>query len=220
MKNNEELQHDVQEAIKLESLLNAAEIGVIANDGIITITGTVDTYAKKRAAEHAAKTVLGVLAVVEQIEVKFGKHSKRSDYEIAREIIAALEKQATIAENPILVKVEAGWVTLDGAAKSYAFREKAQKIAEQVLGVRNLVNNIQVKSEKADTVEKSAIEEALIRNWAIDEQTIKVNVFGNRVTLSGMVHSIFQRDEAERLAWNAPGVWTVHNELLIDYASI
>ena len=220
MKNNEELQHNVQEAIKQESLLHAAEIGVIAQDGIITLTGTVESYAKKRAAEHAAKTVLGVVAVVEQIVVKFGKHGQKNDREIAREIVAAIEKQEALAENQILVKVEMGWVALDGAVKSYALKEAVQKVTEQVLGVKNLVNNIQVKSETADKVEKTTIEDALIRNWAIDEHLIEVNVFGNRVTLSGMVHSIFQRDEAERMAWNAPGVWTVHNELLIDYATI
>jgi len=219
MKNNEELQHDVQEAIKVEPLLHAAEIGVIVRDGIVTLTGSVESYAKKRAAEHAAKTVLGVLAVVEQIEVKFGKHGKIDDHEIARGIIAAMELHKVISEMPILVKVEAGWVNLEGEVKSYACKEAAQKSVETVPGVKNLVNNIQVKSETTDTVEKITIEDALIRNWAIDEQMIKVNVFGNRVTLSGMVHSIFQRDEAERMAWNAPGVWTVHNELLIDYAT-
>jgi len=220
MKNNEGLQHDVQEAIKRESLLNAAEIGVIAQDGIITITGTVDSYAKKRAAEHAAKTVPGVLAVVEQIEVKFGKHGKRNDLEIALELINVMGQHPTMSKTNILVKVEDGCVTLEGDVDFYLYRETAQKTVEIVKGVKNLINKIQVNSKTTDAVEKKTINDALIRNWAIDEKMIKVDVFGNKVTLSGMVNSIFQRDEAERLTWNAPGVWTVHNELLIDYATI
>jgi len=87
MKNNEILQKDVQEAIKWEPLLNAAEIGVIAKDGVITLSGTVDSYAKKLEAEHAAKNVAGVKAVVEKITVKFGSSWNKTDNEIASEVL-------------------------------------------------------------------------------------------------------------------------------------
>lgn len=111
-------------------------------------------------------------------------------------------------------------MTIEGEVKWYTQKEAIQKSVEVLSGIRNLTNNIQVKSETADDVEKVAIENALVRNWAIDDHRILVNVFGNRVTLSGSVKSIYQKDEAERIAWNAPGVWNVHNELLIDHAAV
>ena len=220
MRQNEKLQLDVLEAIKWEPLLHAAEIGVIAQEGIVTLTGTVDSYAKKREAEHAAKTVAGVRAVVEKIEVDFGAHGKKSDLELAAQILKAMKLNPEIPQDKILIKVEDSWVTIEGEVKWYTQKEAVQKSVEVLSGIRNLTNSIQVKSETADDVEKVAIENALVRNWAIDDHDILVNVFGNRVTLSGKVKSIYQKDEAERIAWNAPGVWNVHNELLIDHATI
>ncbi|MRX77811.1 BON domain-containing protein [Pedobacter petrophilus] len=217
MKDNEKLQSDVEEAIKWEPLLKAAEIGVIAQDGIVTLTGTVDSYAKKRGAEHAAKTVAGVLAVIEKIEVKFGSMDQQPDLQIATEILKVLKSNPEIPERSLQVKVEHGWVTIEGIVQWNTQKAAVQKSVEILSGIKNVANNIQVKSDTSDEVEKSAIENALIRNWAIDDKGIKVDVAGNRITLSGMVHSIFQKDEAERIAWNAPGVWNVHNELLIDY---
>lgn len=220
MRHNEKLQLDVLEAIKWEPSLHAAEIGVTAQEGIITLTGTVDSFAKKIEAEHAAKTVIGVHAVVEKIEVVFGTDGKKTDLELAAEILKAIKLNHEIPQDKILVKVENSWVTIEGELKWYTQKEAVQKSVEALSGIKNLTNNIQVKSETADDVEKVAIENALVRNWAIDDHHILVNVFGNRVTLSGKVKSIYQKDEAERIAWNAPGVWNVHNELLIDHATI
>jgi len=220
MRHNEKLQLEVLEAIKWEPLLHAAQIGVTAQDGVITLTGTVDSYAKKRGAEHAAKTVAGVGAVVEKIEVDFGTKGRKTDLDLATEILKAIKLNPEIPHHKILIKVEDNWVTIEGEVKWYTQKEAIQKSVEVLSGIRNLTNNIQVKSETADDVEKVAIENALVRNWAIDDHRILVNVFGNRVTLSGSVKSIYQKDEAERIAWNAPGVWNVHNELLIDHAAV
>ncbi|MBC6110941.1 BON domain-containing protein [Pedobacter fastidiosus] len=220
MRHNEKLQLDVLEAIKWEPLLHAAEIGVTAQEGIITLTGTVDSFAKKMEAEHAARTVIGVRAVVEKIEVVFGADGKKTDLELAAEILKSIRLNPEIPQDKIFIKVENSWVTIEGELKWYTQKEAVQKSVEALSGIRNLTNNIQVKSETADDVEKVAIENALVRNWAIDDHHILVNVFGNRVTLSGKVKSIYQKDEAERIAWNAPGVWNVHNELLIDHATI
>ncbi|WP_188414346.1 BON domain-containing protein [Pedobacter mendelii] len=220
MRNNEKLQLDVLQAIKWEALLQAAEIGVIAQDGIITLSGTVDSYAKKTGAEHAAKTVVGVKAIIEKIEVDFGSMEKKKDLDLAGEILEALKLNPEIPANKIIIKVENGLVTIEGEVKWYTLKEDIQKLVEGLKGVKNLTNAIQVKSETSDDVEKVAIENALLRSWAVDTNEIAVNVFGNRVTLSGKVKSIYQKDEAERIAWNAPGVWNVHNELLIDHATI
>ncbi|RNL56143.1 BON domain-containing protein [Pedobacter jejuensis] len=215
MRHNEKLQLDVLEAIKWEPLLHAAEIGVIAQEGIVTLTGTVDSYAKKARAEHAAKTVVGVKAIIEKIEVDFGSLEKKTDLDLAGEILKALKLNPEIPVNKIIIKVENGLVTIEGEVKWYTLKGDIQKLVEGLKGVKNLTNIIQVRSDTADDVEKVAIENALHRNWAIDDHHILVNVFGNRVTLSGKVKSIYQKDVAERIAWNAPGVWNVHNELLI-----
>ena len=96
-------------------------------------------------------------------------------------------------------------------------KDAAKKLVNNQLGVRGVINNITIKSETRDDIEKKDIESALMRNWSIDDDDIRVKVSGNRVTLNGTVNSFYQRDEAERIAWNAPGVSTVDNELVIDY---
>ena len=214
MRNNEDLQRDVQDAIKWEPLLNAAEIGVTAKDGIITLTGIVDSYAKKLEAEDAAKNVLGVKAVVEKIEIKFTRLSEKNDDEIANEVLNALDCVA--CKDKIKVKVENGWVTLEGQLQWNYQKDAAKKSVNNLVGVRGVSNNITIRSEIHDKVEKMDIERALLRNWSINDRDIQVIVSGNRVTLIGTVVTSYQKDEAGRIAWNAPGVLIVDNELIID----
>ena len=217
MKTNEELQKDVQDAIKWEPLLNAAEIGVTVKDGVVTLTGVVDCYSKKSEAENAAKGVIGVQAVVEKIEIQFGATWRKTDTEIATEILNAFKWTWDGSDDKVQVKVENGWVTLSGELQWNYQKESARKSASNLLGVKGVTNNITIKSESHDQIEKEGIEKALSRNWSIDEQSILVKVSGNKVSLTGIVHSLFQKDEAERIAWNAPGVWSVDNELSIVY---
>ncbi len=216
MKTNEDLQKDVQDAIKWEPLLNAAEIGVTAKDGVITLTGIVNSYAKKLEAEEAAKNVAGVRAVVEKITIHFGNTDKTGDNEIASELLSAFKWSWEVPDDKVKVKVEAGWVTLDGELHWNYQREAAKKAVNNLVGVKGVTNNIRIKAESADEIEKKDIERALVRNWSIDDQNIRVGVSGNRVTLNGTVDSLYQKDQAGRIAWNAPGVWAVDNELVID----
>jgi osmotically-inducible protein OsmY len=217
MKTNQELQKDVQDAIRWEPLLNAAEIGVTAKDGVITLTGTVDSYYKKVEAETAAKNVAGVKAVAEEIVIKYGDYGKKNDTEIANEVLNAWKWNWEVPEEKIKVKVENGWVTLEGELQWNYQREAAKKAINNLSGVLGVTNNIKIKSETHDAIEKKAIECALQRNSSIDDLDIQVDVVGNNVTLSGTVDSFYAKDEAEQIAWNAPGVWTVDNELVIEY---
>ncbi len=217
MKTNEELQKDVQDAIKWEPLLNAAEIGVTAKDGVITLTGTVDSYTKKSEAEDAAKNVAGVKAVVEKIEIKFGSTWQKDDNEIAKEVLNAFKWNWEVPDDKVKVKVEDGWVTLEGELHWHYQIDAAKRLVNNQVGVKGVTNKITIKSETHNQIEKKDIERAIGRNWSIDDDDIRVKVSGNRVTLNGTVNSFYQRDEAERIAWNAPGVSTVDNELVIDY---
>ena len=216
-KSNEELQKDVQDAIKWEPLLNAAEIGVTAKDGVVTLTGTVDSYAKKLEAEDAAKSVEGVKAVIEKLEIKFnGGWEKEDDSEIADEIIKAAKWNWEIPKDKIKAKVENGWVTLDGEVDWNYQRQAAEDLVKNHSGIVGITNNITIKDSE-DQVEKKAIERALRRNWFIDDSDIKVNVSDHEVTLTGSVESWDERDRAARMAWNAAGVRSVENDLVVTY---
>jgi osmotically-inducible protein OsmY len=217
MKSNAELQQDVQDAIKWQPLLNAAEIGVTAKDGIVSLTGVVDSYAKKTEAEDAAKNVAGVTALVEKIEVKYPSSNSKTNAEIAAEVLTALKASWDVPKDKVKVKVENGWVTLTGELGWYYQKEAARDAIVSLMGVTGVTNNVTIKSESMESVEKAGIENALKRNWAFYENDIQVQVSGHKAILTGTVDSIYQKDEAGSIAWNAPGVWSVDNELLVDW---
>ena len=217
MKNNSELQRDVQNAIKWEPLLNAAEIGVTAKDGVISLTGVVDSYAKKLEAERAAKKVIGVKALVEGIEVKFSNLFAKTNLEIANEVLMALKSNWSVPNDKVNVKVEDGWVTLEGELAWNYQKEAAKNAINYLTGVTGVSNNIKVRSESHDVIEQEDVENAIARSWSVDANDIRVKVSGTTVTLSGIVTTWYQKDEAERIAWNTPGIWHVKNELAVDY---
>ena len=217
MKKNEDLQKDVLDAIKWEPLLNAAEIGVTVSDGVITLTGIVDSYAKKTEAENAAKNVAGVKAVVEKIEIRFANDWKKNDNEIASDVLSAFKWNWEIPGDKAKVKVEDGWVTLDGEFSWNYQREAANRAVKNLAGVAGVSNNITIKSEVHDAIEKRGIERAFVRNWSMCDQNIDVQVTGNSVTLRGIVDSLYQKEEAGHIARSAPGVWSVDNELVVEY---
>ena len=218
MKNNAELQKDVQDAIKWEPLLNAAEIGVTVKDGVVTLTGVVDSYTKKTEAEDAAKNVAGVKAVVEKLEVKYNNSwGKKDDNEIANEVLNAFTWNWQVPNDKVKVKVENGWVTLEGELHWNYEREAAKDAVKNLLGVTGVTNNIKIKSDSNDAIEKADIESALKRNWSIYDNDIDVQVSGHKATLTGTVDSWYQKEEAGRIAWKARGVWSVDNELVVDY---
>lgn len=215
MKTNQELARDVQEAIQWEPHLKDTAISVGAADGVITLSGAVDSYLKKTKAEDAAKQVTGVKAVVEQIEVKF-KNDDRSDQDIAFEAINALKADGQVPHDRIQVTVENGWVTLTGNVPWNYQKDAARNAVRHLNGVKVFTNDIRVQPESPDELEQEEVQRALRRSVSLFDQDIQVYVSENKVTLNGVVNSWYQKDEAERMAWNAPGVLSVDNELAVD----
>ena len=218
MKTDTQLQNDVMAELKLEPSLSAAQIGVSVKDGVVTLTGTVNGYAKKSEAEDAAKRVSGAKAVVEKIEVKYPSDwAKNDDNDIAVEIINAFKWNWEIPSAKVKVRVEKGWVTLEGELEWKFQSDAAGKAVKNLLGVTGVSNNTTIKSQTDDVIEKVDIESALERNSTVSSQDIEVKVSGHKATLTGTVDSWFQKDEASRVAWKAPGVWAVQNDLLVEY---
>ncbi|KRB59921.1 BON domain-containing protein [Flavobacterium sp. Root186] len=216
MKTNEELQRDVQDAIKWEPQLHAAEIGVTAKDGVVTLMGTVDAYYKKIEAENAAKNVDGVKAVVEEIEIKYSSNTK-SDEDIANDVLKALTDNWNVPQEKIQIKVEKGWVTLEGQVIWNYQKEAANKSVGHLTGVKGVTNRIKIKSEIQDEIEKKNIVKALESNWTLHSENIFVKVDGTTVTLTGAVSSLFQKDLAEKIVWKTPGIWSVSNQLVVEH---
>ena len=217
MKTNSDLQDKVLNALHWEPLLNKTEIGVTANDGIVALTGFVDSYAKKLKAEATVKNIKGVKAVVEKIEVRFGVDGAVTDTEIAREVINAFKWNWEIPNDVIKVKVENNWVTLEGELQWNYQRETAQKLVDNLVGVRGVNNKLTIRTELHDMIEKDLIVEAIERDWSINDDEISVTVLDKKVILTGLVHSLYQKHQVEKIVWSTPGVWFVENNLEVGF---
>lgn len=215
MKSNEKLQNDVQEAITWEPILDAAEIGVTAKNGVITLSGTVNSYSKKRSAEIAAKQIFGVKAVVGNILVHLECSSNKLDSEIAVEVLNTLTQCWEIKPADIQVKVADGWVTLFGTQQWNFQRLVAINSISKLSCVTGVTNNIELQTKNEFVISQPDIEKALERNWTINNSRITIGVDGNKVTLYGNVNSLYQKEEAERITWGGKGVCFVENKLLV-----
>ncbi|AWH86384.1 ornithine aminotransferase [Flavobacterium album] len=216
MKTNEELQYDVQLALGYEPLLHAAEIGVSVSDGIVTLSGIVDSLAKKTEAEHAAKSVAGVRAVVDEVSVHIGKRDFADDIDIARDAVRMLQGSLIIPQDALTVTVEDGWLTLEGTLHWNYQREHACHLVKDLPGVRGVTNEIRLGKELAEKVDSDQVVRAMRRHWSIDADEIEVEVHGTAVELKGTVCSLYQKEEAEKLAYKTPGVTKVINNLVVN----
>lgn len=212
---DKELQRNVQGALDWEPSVDAADIGVSVDNGVVTLRGDVRSYPEKTTAERIAFGVYGVKAVANDINVHLVDAAKRTDTEIAQAALSALKWNALVPEDRITVAVSNGWVTLKGHAAWDYQRVAAGKAVRDLTGVCGVSNLIAVDPHVSAADVKTKIEAALKRSAEVDARRINVAVNDSKVTLSGNVHSWFERNEARHAAWSAPGVREVDDRIAV-----
>ena len=210
---DQEIQTDVFAELRWELSAQAKDIGVAVKDGVVTLTGTVDTYLKKWKAEQAVHRVSGVVAVANDITVR--TIGERTDTDIASAAAHALKWDAGIPADKIHVTVDKGWVTLKGEVEWQYQKQEAEHAVRRLWGVKGVSNLIAVKPLASPADLKKKIEDALVRSAEVDAQSVTVEVQGSKAILKGKVRSWAERQEAERTAWLAPGITAVDNQITL-----
>jgi len=217
MKDDDQLRRDVLAELEYDPSIDARKIGVAVEDGIVTLTGEVSSFAEKWNAERAAERVEGVRGIVNKIEVKIvGDYS---DTDIAREAADALRWNLMVPPGKVIPKVENGYITLTGEVNYDFQRRAAEKAVRYIPGVKGVINLITIKAKVEPKEIKEKIEEALKRMATVDAENIQVEVQGSEIVLRGTVRSWAERHEAEKAAWSAPGVTSVKNYITVRAAA-
>ena len=217
MKADAKIREDVIDQLIWEPNIDHKQIGVTVESGVVTLSGIVNDYTKKRAAENAAKKVSGVKAVAEEIEVIIGDDYKKTDSEIAKAAVKILKWDTSVPNDNILINVEDGWIYLTGEVEWDDQREAAKKAIQNLPGVKFVDNRITLKQKVEPQDIKSKITKAFERAADVDAKQIEVEVDGHTVTLKGSVSSLSEKDNACKTAYASPGVYDVINELKIEF---
>ena len=216
MKTDAQLQRDVLDKLHWQPNISEAEIGVAAKEGVITLTGSVDSYAAKYAAERAAERVSGVRAVADELKVTLSHDASRTDTDLAHAAVSALKWNVEVPYTRIQVAVDNGWLTIDGTVDWQFQKSAAETVLRYLRGVKGIINRVEVRQPKISALEVSQkIKDALRRTASIEANRISVEATGSRVTLRGTVRSWAEREDAERAAWAAPGVAFVDDEIAV-----
>ncbi|MCE2848809.1 MAG: BON domain-containing protein [bacterium] len=217
MKNDAQIQTDVQNQLKWEPQLNAAEIGVAVKNSIVTLSGIVDTYPKKMTAERITKNVIGVKAVALDIQVGISPVNRKSDTEIAEACVNALRWDSSVPDDKLKVKVENATVTIEGTVEWGYQRLAAKNAIVKLTGVKGVNNMVVVKQKPSSIDIKQRIRESFITTAGHEADNIRLEVLGSKVVLRGSVKSHYEKEEAENTAWATPGVNEVENKIEVVY---
>jgi osmotically-inducible protein OsmY len=218
MYSDSELRTQVERELEWEPSVDAHRIGVTVEAGVVTLTGEVRSYAEKWKAERTVERVKGVRAIANELAVHLT--SERSDTDLAKAASDALRSNISVPSERVTVKVEKGWVTLEGDVPWDYQRRAAERAVRNLPGVRGVSNLITIRPQVQPGEIKTRIEETFQREAVYDASRVTVEVFGSEVTLRGMLRSWAERHEAEKAAWAAPGVTAVHNYIQVDPALV
>jgi len=216
MRLDSDIKRDVEDELRFDPDIDATDIAVSVNKGVVTLSGFVRSYAQKTEAERDAKRIAGVVGVANDIEVRLPAIDERPDPEIARDAINALKAELPYSSENIKVIVRSGWLTLEGNVEWNYSRERAETAVKRVRGVKGVTNSIVVKPTVAAHEVRRKIEDALRRSAELDASRITVEANGSEVILRGTVRAWAERQEAERAAWAAPGVTKVDNRISVS----
>ena len=220
MSQDKELQESVMVELGWEPSIDAADVDVTAHAGVVTLTGHVQSFAQKVAAERATVRVKGVKAVVEQIEVKLSHDIERSDENIARAAIERLVWDSSVPPDTIEIRVEKGWVTLNGEVDWHFKKEAAEQAVRTLIGVVGISNLIEIKptvdaDDVSQNISRALLRSSLLRSSFYDPNTIKVSAQDGKIKLTGHVTTWSARELAGAAAWSAPGAIFVENDIAV-----
>ena len=215
MKSDRDIERDVRDELQWDPDLDATDIAVSVKDGVVTLTGFVKSYTDNYESEAAAKRVAGVAGVANDLEVRMPSVDERPDPEIARDAVSSIKGQLPISSEHIKVVVKNGWVTLEGQVEWQYQKNTAESAVRRIKGVKGVSNLIVLKPRAEPTEIKSKIMEAFKRNAELDANRIHIEANGSEVILKGTVRSWIEREEAERVAWSAPGVTRVEDRIVV-----
>jgi len=216
MKSDFQIQKDVMDELKWDPFISISEIGVSVKNGVVTLSGHVDTYSKKLAAEKAAKKVAGVKAVAEDLTVGISPSYRKTDSEIAEAVISALKWHSAVQDEKIKITVEDGTVKLEGEVDWEYQRNNVKTAVENLTGVRSVLDLIMVKPRITPTDIQQKISAAFHRSATLDSGKITAEIIGSKVIIHGKVRSFMEKEDAERAVWNAPGVTSVESKIQIE----